>query len=145
MAQFSLSSSAMNDELLQTLKALPTDPGRVVDLYSQLYAGLFVVPVQAGSEADIGTAMFLIYPTPDGVSELPLFTSHDYVLRNLPNDVAFVSVPGAVLWPRLFDVVKAAGRCMAAVDPGQTHGIRLSDSMILGMISSYSQKPSDSN
>jgi hypothetical protein len=135
----------MNADLLETLKALPTDPSRVVDLYSQLYTGSFVVPVQAGSERDLGTAKFLIYPTPDGISELPLFTSRDYILKNLPDDVVFITVAGAVLWLRLFDVVTAAGQCAAAVDPGQAHGIRLSDSMILGMLSSYSQKLSNSN
>src|SRR6266481_7169333 len=130
----------MNSDLLQTLKALPTDPSRVVDLYSQLYAGSFVVPVQAGSEADLGTAMFLIYPTPDKIQELPIFTSRDYVLKNLPDDVVFVTAVGAVLWPRLLDVIRAASGCQVAVDPGQSHGIRLSDSMILGMISSYAPK-----
>lgn len=132
----------MNLDLLQTLKALPTDPSRVVDLYSQLYAGSFVVPVQAGSEADIGTAMFLIYPTRDGIRELPIFTSRDYVLMNLPNDVVFVTVVGAVLWPRLLDVIRAAAGCQIAVDPGQRHGIRLTDGMILGMISGCDLKVS---
>ena len=126
----------MNTDLLVTLKELPTDPSRAVDLYCQLYAGSFVVPVQAGSERDFSTAMFLIYPTPDRIQELPIFTSHDYVLKNLPGDVVFVTVVGAVLWPRLLDVIRAAGGCQVAGGPGQSHGIRLSDGMILGMISS---------
>jgi hypothetical protein len=67
----------MNANLVRTLKALPTEPARVVDLYPQLYAGTFVVPVQAGSEADLGTAAFWIYPSPDGVRELPIFTVRD--------------------------------------------------------------------
>ena len=50
--------------------------------------------------------------------------------------MVFVTVVGAVLWPRLLDVIRAAGGCLIAVDPGQSHGIRLSDGMILGMISS---------
>jgi hypothetical protein len=45
--------------LLDTLKALPTDPSRVVDLYSQLYAASFLAFVQAGSEANLGSALFL--------------------------------------------------------------------------------------
>lgn len=130
----------MNPDLLKTLKALPTDPSRVVDLYFQLYNGSFVVPVQEGSETDIGTAMFLIYPTPDGIRELPIFTSRDYALTNLPDGVVFVTVIGAVLWPRLLHVIREAGECQVAVDPGQSHGIRLGDSMILGMISSYELK-----
>jgi hypothetical protein len=32
--------------LLNTLKALPTDPSRVVDLYSQLYTASFIAFVQ---------------------------------------------------------------------------------------------------
>ena len=40
--------NTVNADLLRTLKALPTDPARVVDLYPQLYAGTFVVPVQVG-------------------------------------------------------------------------------------------------
>ena len=127
----------MNSDLLITLKALPTDPSRAVDLYLQLYAASFVVPVQAGSEADLGKAMFLIYPSPDRIQELPIFTSRDYVLKNLPDDVVFVTAAGAVLWPRLLDVIRTASGCQVAVDPGQRHGIRLTDGMILGMISSY--------
>ena len=111
-----------------------------MDLYSQLYAGSFAVPVQAGSETDIATAMFLIYPTRDEIRELPIFTSDNYVLNNLPNDAVFITVMGSVLWPRLLDVVRSAGKCSVAVDPGQSHGIRLSDSMILGMISSCELK-----
>lgn len=125
----------MNSDLLNTLKALPTDPSRAVNLYPELYAGSFVVPVQTGSEANLGTALFLTYPTKDGIRELPVFTSLDYVLKNLPDNVVFVTVTGAVLWRRLLDIVKA-GECEAAVDPGQSHGIRLRGDMILGMISS---------
>ena len=125
----------MNSGLLDTLRALPTDPSRVVDLYSQLYAGSFIVPMQAGSETDLGTALFLTYPCPDGIRELPVFTCRDYVLKHLPSEVSFVTVTGDVLWPRLLDVLKA-GECEVAVDPGQSHGIRLRENMILGMISS---------
>jgi hypothetical protein len=125
----------MNPDLLKTLKALPTDRSRVVNLYPELYAGSFVVPVQKGSEANLGTALFLTYPTKDGIRELPVFTSLDFVLKNLPVDVAFITVTGAVLWRRLLDIVKN-GECEAAVDPGQSHGIRLRQEMILGMISS---------
>ena len=127
----------MNKALIETLQALPTDSSRVVDLYSQLYGGSYLVPVQAGSETSLETALFLIYPTPDGIRELPIFTSRDYVLNNLPDNALFTTVRGADLWPRLLDVVKSTGNCEVAVDPGQSHGIRLSVSMILGMISSY--------
>jgi hypothetical protein len=91
----------MNSELVGTLKALSTDPARVVDLYRQLYAGSFVVPVQEGSEPDLGTALFVTYPCPDGARELPVFTSPDYVLRDMPIEVVLVTVDGNALGPRL--------------------------------------------
>jgi hypothetical protein len=120
--------------LLDTLKALPTDPSRAVDLYSQLYAASLIALVQAGSEANLGSALFLTYPTRDKIRELPLFTSREFVLANLPADAVSITVSGSALWPRLLDIVKT-GECEAAVDPGQKHGIRLKREMILGMIS----------
>jgi hypothetical protein len=126
----------MNSDLVGTLKALSTDPARVVDLYRQLYAGSFVVPVQEGSERDLGTALFVTYPCPDGARELPVFTSLDYVLKDMPIEVVLVTVNGNALWPRLLELVRTA-KCEVAVDPGQVHGIRLRETMILGMIRSH--------
>lgn len=134
---YQFAEDIMHSDLLGTLKALPTDPTRVVDLYRHLYAGSFVTPVQAGSEADLGTALFLTYPSPDGVRELPVFTSRDYVLENLPPDAVLLTASGNVLWPRLLELVRAEPPCEVAVDPGQAHGIRLRENMILGMIRSY--------
>jgi hypothetical protein len=122
--------------LLETLKALPTDPSRVVDLYSQLYAASFIAFVQAGSQSNLGSALFLTYPTQDQIRELPLFTSRDFVLPNFPAHAVSITVPGSALWPRLLEIVKT-GECEAAIDPGQRHGIRLRHDMILGMISQY--------
>jgi SseB protein N-terminal domain len=119
------------------LKALPVDPARVVDLYPQLYTGSFLVLVQAGTEADLGTALFLICPSTDGMRELPVFTSRDYVLENLPADAVLVGVRGDALWPRLLLELVSAEACQVAVDPGQSHGIRLPENMILGMINAY--------
>jgi hypothetical protein len=122
--------------LLHTLKALPTDPSRIADLYSQLYAASFIAFVQEGSESDLGSALFLTYPTQDQMRELPLFTSREFLLPNFPADAVAISISGSELWPRLLDIVKT-GECEAAVDPGQKHGIRLKREMILGMISMY--------
>jgi hypothetical protein len=130
------SRNTMSSDLLRTLKAMRTDPARVVDLYRQLYAGSFLVLVQRGTEADLGTALFLIYPSTDGIRELPIFTSRDYLLENLPSDAVLVGVMGDALWPRLLELVKAE-ECQVAVDPGQSHGIRLNGNMILGMIRAY--------
>jgi hypothetical protein len=122
--------------LLDTLKALPTDPSRVVDLYSQLYAASFIAFVQAGTEANLGSALFLTYPTQDKIRELPLFTSREFVIPNFPAEAVPITIPGSALWPRLLDIVKT-GDCEAAVDPGQEHGIRLKREVILGMILEY--------
>ena len=130
------SRNTMGSDLLRTLKAMPTDPARVVDLYPQLYAGSFLVLVQPGTEADLGTALFLIYPSTDGIRELPVFTSRDYVWQNLPSDAVLVGVMGDALWPRLLELAKAE-ECQVAVDPGQSHGIRLRENMILAMITAY--------
>ena len=126
----------MNADLLRTLKALPTDPARVVDLYPQLYAGTFVVPVQVGSEADIETAQFMIYPCTDGTLEVPVFTSTDYVLESLPTEALHLTARGHALWPQLLELVRAES-CVVAVDPGQSHQFRLDNEMILGMIRAY--------
>ena len=122
--------------LLETLKALPTDPSRVIDLYSQLYAASLITFVQAGSEANLGSALFLTYPTQDKIRELPLFTGREFVLSSFPAEAVPITVQGSALWPRLLDIVKT-GECEAAVNPGQKHGIRLKREMILGMISMY--------
>jgi len=133
---FGLFKKNSDSELLKTLRALPTDPGRVVDLYSQLYAESFLAFVQAGSETNLGSALFLTYPTQSQLRELPVFTSREFVLPNMPADAVLITVPGSALWPRLLDIVKT-GECEAAVDPCQKHGIRLKREMILGMISKY--------
>ena len=89
--------NTVNADLLRTLRALPTDPTRVVDLYPQLYAGTFVVPVQVRSEADFETALFMIYPCADGSLEVPVFTSTDYVFE-LPTEAVLLT---AFARPRL--------------------------------------------
>ena len=124
--------NTVNADLLRILKALPTDPVRVVDLYPQLYAGTFVVPVQVGSEADLETAQFMIYPCTDGTLEVPVFTSTDYVFASLPTETLHLSARGHALWPRLLDLLRSEES-----DPGQSHGIRLRKEMIFGMIRAY--------
>lgn len=132
----------MHSDLLDTLNTLPTDPARVVDLYRQLYAASLMVLVQAGSvsETDLKTALFLTYPSHDGVRELPVFTSRDYLFENIHPDAVFVTANGNALWPRLLGLMRdwqlkpEQANLAVAVDPGQAHGIRLGENMILGMI-----------
>ena len=81
----------MNLALLKTLKDLIGDPSCVVDLYPQLYSGMFIVVVQKGSGDSINTMHFLTYPCKDKTRELPIFTNSEFVIKNLPNDVALVN------------------------------------------------------
>src|SRR5688572_10940439 len=105
------------DELLETLKALRSDPSRAIDLYSQLYHAAFFAFVKSGSESTIDVHLFLTYPSSGDVRELPLFTLRDFVLDGLHDDALLVSINGPQLWPRLLEIVET-GKCEAAVDPG---------------------------
>ena len=126
----------MASPLLDTVVALRRDPTRVVVLYAQLYASRFFVQVQAGSEADIRSALFLTYDTRDNIKELPIYTSLEAVLPGVPSDAVTISVDGPTLWPRLLNVIQT-GQCEAAVDPGAPHAIRVTREMILGMVRQY--------
>jgi hypothetical protein len=66
---------------------------------------------------------------------LPIFTSRDYLFEP-PADAVLITVRGEALWPRLLELCQA-GECEVAVDPGQSHAIRLRENMILGMIRAY--------
>ena len=124
------------DELLGTLRALRSDPSRAVDLYRQLYHATFLTFVQSGSENTLGAHLFLTYPSSGDVRELPLFTLSDFVLEGFPDDALLINIDGPQLWPRLLEIIET-GKCEAAVDPGQIHGIRLTREMILGMTAQY--------
>jgi type III secretion system (T3SS) SseB-like protein len=129
----------VNSELLKTLKGLRADPTLAVDLYPQLFNAQFWVLVQQSS-GPIEDAMFLTYPTKDGIQELPVFTDSNHKLLvellSLAADAEVLPVEGDRLWPRLLDVVKTKV-CEAAVDPRDVYGIRLTREMILGMVNKY--------
>jgi len=129
----------MIDELLNTLRALKSDPGRAVELYEQLYRESFFALVLAGSVGNLQSYLFLNYPTVDGLQELPLFTKREFVLPGMPDEALLVQIKGPDLWRRLLDVVETR-KLEAAVDPGQPHGIRLTREMILGMTAQYGQR-----
>ena len=124
------------DELLETLKALRSDPTQAIELYQQLYHAAFFAFVQSGSESTLEEHLFLTYPGGGDVRELPLFTVRDFVLEGFLNDALLININGPQLWPRLLEIVET-GKCEAAVDPGQSHGIRLNREMILGMTAQY--------
>jgi len=127
------------DELLKTLKALKSDPSRAVDLYRQLYYAPFFAFVQRGSETTLDAHLFLTYPSSGDVRELPLFTLRDFVLEGLSDEALLININGPKLWVRLLEVIET-GKCEAAVDPGQSHGIRLNREMILGMTAQYGSR-----
>jgi hypothetical protein len=129
----------MIDQLLDTLRALKSNPGRAVELYEQLYRESFFALIQAGSETNLQSYLFLNYPTDDGLRELPLFTKPEFVLPGMPDEALLVQIQGPQLWARLLDIVETH-EIEAAVDPGQAHGIRLTREMILGMIAQYDQR-----
>ena len=124
------------NELFETLKALRSDPSRAVDLYGQLYHASFFAFVKSGSESTLDAHLFLTYPSSGDVRELPLFTLRDFVLDGFPEDALLININGPQLWLRLLEIVET-GKCEAAVDPGQSHGIRLNREMILGMMAQY--------
>ncbi|WP_233840425.1 SseB family protein [Dyella sp. 2HG41-7] len=124
------------DYLVDTLQKLRSDPSRVVVLYQQLAEAQFWVLVKAGTEHNVAAMHFLSYPADNKVHELPLFTHREFVLSLNAPQATLALVPGHLLWPRLLDIIKT-GQCEAAVNPGQTHGIRLTREMILGMVGGH--------
>jgi hypothetical protein len=128
----------MNETAIDILKKLKNDPTYAIQLYEELYSAKFLTLVRPDSERDLETMEFLTYPTVDEVAELPIFTSPDFVIDFPSMPTTTVEVAGEKLWPRLLEVVKT-GSLEVAVDPGQHHGIRLNNQMILGMISMYAK------
>jgi hypothetical protein len=126
----------MNTGLLETLKALCSDPSRAIDLYQQLFTASLFSLVQEGSEKTLNSSLFLTYPCGGDIRELPVFTRQEYVLTEIPDDAILIQYAGPLLWKRLLEIVET-GRCEAAIDPGQPHGIRLNREMILGMVIKY--------
>jgi hypothetical protein len=123
----------VNSQLIETLKALPADPARAIDLYPQLFRASLLVLIQEGSDDSLGSSLFLTYPSAGGIQESPVFTQQEYVIEDVLGDSVLIEFPGPPLWKRLLDIIKT-GRCEAAVDPGQPHGIRLNREMVLGMV-----------
>jgi hypothetical protein len=134
-----MASTNASGGLLETLRALRSDPTRALDLYDQLYREAFIVLVESGSEGAVESFRFLTYDTADGLRGLPVFTSPNLVLANVPEDAVPVQVDGPALWKRLLDVVEPK-KVEVEVDPGQAHRIRLRRRMILGMVVEYGPK-----
>ena len=127
----------MNNSLIETLKGLKADSTLVINLYKQLYFTTYFALVRGGTEEYWSSIEFLTYDTVDGIRELPLFTNMSFILDNLDSSALIVQIGGQDLWIKLNEIVET-GSCQIAIDPGQTHGIRLTKEIILGMINSYS-------
>lgn len=126
----------MPETLIEILKGLQSDPTLAIALYKELFENSFFALVRRDTEDSIETMEFVIYPTEDNLRELPLFTHENFIFRSYPKDAVKVRVFGEALWGKLLTIVET-GICEAAINPGQTHGIRLTREMILGMIAKY--------
>jgi hypothetical protein len=126
----------MSDTLLNILKALSKDPTLAIELYREIFESSFFSFVRNGTEENWNTLEFLTYDTSDDIKELPLFTHKTFVFMEHPFDAIIVEVFGESLWDKLLNIVET-GKCEAAINPGQSFGIRLTREMILGMVSKY--------
>jgi len=115
-----------------------------VILYEPLFHGRFSALV-SDSTAEIADLSFLTYPSTSAVQELPIFTSTDRrligELQQAVPTAQLLTLDGPALWPRILDAIQS-GDSQAAVDPGEPHGIRLTQQMILGMIQMYGTQDS---
>jgi SseB protein N-terminal domain len=129
----------MNKQLQRTMQALKANPAFAVELYEFLFSSHFWALVTHPGE-NVDDPYFLIYESADGVRELPVFTAPDQPLvgrfATLNPSPTSVEFDGRALWPRLLKVLEHSN-AQVAVDPGEAHGIRLTRTMILGMISKY--------
>jgi hypothetical protein len=129
----------MNNALIETLKGLRRDPALSVILYKQLFMGRFWA-IAKKSTGKLENLSFLTYPSADNVRELPVFIDPKrHLLTEICSklsDSMIIEVEGKSLWPRMLDIAKT-GECVIAVDPGEEHGIRLTQEMILGMVKAY--------
>jgi hypothetical protein len=128
----------MNEQLLDILIRLQTDKSVVVYLYEQLFRSDYFALVDPNTTNDLYSFKFLTYDSHDGLRELPVFTKEEFIL-GLSNGAEIHAIPGNLLWVRLLDIVES-GKLEVAIDPGQSHGIRINNQMILGMISMYTDQ-----
>lgn len=132
----------MTISLVEILDKLKSDPTQVIQLYGELYNSNFFVLARPETVHELTLMEFVTYPSADGVRELPIFTTNKFILDFPSVQPIAVEIAGNLLWPRLREITEIA-ECVVAVNPGQSHGIRLTSSMILGMISKYESKTTE--
>jgi SseB protein N-terminal domain len=120
-------------DLAAVLRQMKQNSAFALDVYRGLGVANLIALVRAGTEREVAGMEFLTYPAADGMRELPLFTSAQFVIAFPGEDTVQATVTAADLWPRMVDLVEN-GVCEVAVDPGQDHGIRLRKEMVLGII-----------
>jgi len=129
----------LNETLVQTLRELREDPAVVVRLYEQIYRATFWGLV-ADPTARLEEMAFLSYPSDTTMHEMPVFTAPERpLLRELAmraETATVICIEGPLLWRRMLDLVRT-GKCEAAIDPADEHGIRLTREMILGMVERF--------
>ncbi|MEJ7911612.1 MAG: SseB family protein [Chitinophagaceae bacterium] len=126
----------MPETLIKILKGLQSDPTLAIGPYKEIFENSFFALVRKDTENSFETMEFVTYATEDNLTELPLFTHENFIFNSYPKDAVEVRVLGEQLWGKLLTIVET-GKCEAAINPGQTHGIRLTREMILGMFVKY--------
>jgi hypothetical protein len=129
----------MNNQLIEILEKLKSDVSVVVYLYEELYNANFFVLTRPETELKLELLEFLTYPAEDQIIELPIFTKKEFILEFPEINYSVTEVVGAQMWPSLISVINNE-KLQVAVDPGQSHGIRLTKQMIAGMISMYNDR-----
>ena len=131
-----LNPAQLQHSLTEILIELKTNPIVVLKLYEKLFgANLFAI-IRKGTETNLNICEFSSYETPDEIYEIPLFTENKFLFESFSEDAIVIEFCGLLLWQRLIQILENKN-IRIAINPGQTHGIRLTKEMVLGMVNVY--------
>lgn len=131
-----LNPAKMQHSLIEILIELKTNPSVVVELYEKIFCSKFLAIVRKETEDNLNVTEFSSYETRDGIFEIPLFTENKFIFENFADDAIVAEFGGLALWKRLLEILENKN-IQIAINPGQSHGIRLTKEMILGMVNVY--------
>ena len=127
----------MSHELVALMQELRSDPTAAVRLYRVLYEARYWVPIRDG--APLSAVSVLAHRNRDKRLEIPVFTSPDCALlgRLVAAFPGHSSTPldGGPMWRMLLDRLENGD--VVDVDPGENHVVRLTRTMVLGMVMQY--------
>lgn len=126
----------MQHSLIEILIELKTNPSIVIELYEKIFNSKFLAIVRKGTEENLNVTEFSSYETQDGIFEIPLFTENKFIFENFSEDAIVAEFGGLELWKRLLEILENKN-IQIAINPGQSHGIRLTKEMILGKVNVY--------